>query len=77
MWSFKVVKKQRDGDGKFFAYPAAATFERKADALKYARDFANAQRAAGVAGTIIAVCSRKKVMSDCGIKTHTLTEFRV
>ncbi len=54
-WTHKVVKKQRGGDGKWFAYPAAFTGT-EAECRDYAMRFAGKQR--GVAGTRIVVESR-------------------
>lgn len=56
-WAFKVVKSQRENQGEWFRYRAAATFAAQADAEQYARDFASEQ--AGVPGTKILVVARK------------------
>lgn len=55
-WNYKVVKSQRGMDGKWFRYPAAATFEHFSDAEQYATEFAASQ--AGVSGTRINVLTR-------------------
>ena len=57
-WKFKVVKSQRGGDGKWFAYRAAMTTADESEAREYARDFAANQAAAGVVGTRINVLTR-------------------
>ena len=54
-WRFKVVKKQRDGKGEWFAYPAA-TFPDQEAAITFASAFAKEQ--AGVGGTRIVVLNR-------------------
>lgn len=56
-WTYKVVKVQRGGDGKWFDYPTAATFCNEGNAIKYAEQFADEQRQ--VAGTKIVVRTRK------------------
>lgn len=57
-WTHKVVKKQRDGQGQWFCYPAAHTGS-LADCQAYAAEFAAQQSAAGVVGTRIVVVARK------------------
>lgn len=75
-WNFKVVKSQRGTDGKWFSYPAAATFEVEAEARKYAEKFAASQRSAGVAGIRINVLSRRKFGGPFG-RTNNVAEYRV
>lgn len=55
-WKFKVLKRARGMDGKFFDYPTAATFATEDAAIEYAEYFAAAQ--AGVRGAKIVVRSR-------------------
>lgn len=57
-WTHKVVKNQRGMQGKWFDYPAAATFSSEAQARQYAEIFAAEQTAAGVVGTRINVLTR-------------------
>ena len=56
-WTHKVVKTQRGMDGKWFRYPAAATFASEPQAHDYAKQFAAEQK--GVPGTRILVVARK------------------
>lgn len=76
MWRFKVVKSQRGNDGRWFSYPAAATFSEEADARSYAERFAASQRAAGVVGTRINVLSRRRFEGPFG-PTNYVAEYRV
>lgn len=54
-WTHKVVKKQRGGQGQWFAYPAAKTGT-EAECREYAERFAAEQ--AGIGGTRIVVLTR-------------------
>ena len=75
-WKFKVVKSQRGGQGEWFYYPAAATFEREIGAHRYASQFAASQREAGVTGTRIVVMSRRQFEGDYG-PTNFVAEYKV
>lgn len=55
-WKYKVVKVARGGNGKWFDFPTASTFDTEADAKQYAERFAADQR--GVAGAKITVRKR-------------------
>jgi len=70
-WTHKVIKTQRGGDGKWFRYPAAATFDSVEAADEYARHFAAQQ--AEVAGTRILVITRK---GDAVVKDYRTEDFR-
>ncbi len=76
-WTHKVIKMQRGTDGKWFAYPAAATFGSEAEARAYAERFAAEQRAAGVAGTRVNVVARKAFVGNLGFRTTHVAEYRV
>jgi hypothetical protein len=70
-WQYKVVKSQRGMDGKWFSYPAAATFAGEAEARLYAADFAANQQT----GTRILVISRRRFEGPIG-PTNSVAEYR-
>jgi len=72
-WNYKVVKSQRGMDGRWFSYPAAATFETEAKAREYAAQFAAQQR--GIGGTRINVLSRRQFDGSVG-RTNNVAEYR-
>jgi hypothetical protein len=71
-WQFKVVKSMRGMNGKWFAFPIAATFETEVEARRYAEEFVAEQRASGVAGARINVFSRRKIPG-----LNSIAEYRV
>jgi len=74
-WTHKVLKRQRGGDGKWFRYPAAATFPSLEAARKYASEFAAEQR--GVAGTCIDVETRAgRCVSTIDTTTGKATDWQ-
>ena len=56
-WTHKVVKEQRGMQGEWFRYPAAKIGTEE-ECRKYADEFADEQRTAGVVGTRIRVLTR-------------------
>jgi hypothetical protein len=60
-WNYRVVKRARGLQGRWFDFPTAATFATEQDAREYAERFARGQ--AGVLGAAIDVRSRK---GTCG-----------
>lgn len=73
MWQYKVVKSMRGLQGQWFDFPTAATFETQAEARKYAKEFAESQKAGGVRTARYCVRSRRK--GPCG--GYTVAEYRI
>jgi hypothetical protein len=59
-WNFKVVKKMRGTDGKWFDFPASGTFADFDQADEYASSFCSEQQASGVTNARFAVLPRRK-----------------
>lgn len=72
-WKYSVYKISRGSNGRYFRYPAAATFHSETEAAQYAREFAAQQR--GVAGSKIVAARRRGDKTIVEINTQDGKEF--